>query len=330
MTEIAEREVAGWPAGELLPMRPRMQRLTLEIVLRAIFGVREADRLDRLRAALESLLDWARNPSRMALVALAGPDRVGRIPSFRRALEPVDAIIAEEIERRRRAPDLDERTDILSMLLGARHESGEPMSGQELRDELMTLLIAGHETTATALSWALERLARDPAAWARLREGEEEYRDAVIKETLRLRPVLPIVLRRLTAPLEIAGYELPAGVSVAPCIHLMHRRPDIYPEPHVFRPERFLERPAGTYTWIPFGGGVRRCLGASFALFEMSTVLRVIADRVRALEPDGPRAEPVARRMLTLVPGRDGSVRLRREPAPALAGAGQRGATSSD
>ncbi len=188
------------------------------------------------------------------------------------------------------------------------------MSDGELRDELMTLLVAGHETTATALSWALERLARHPDAWERLRSGDEAYLDAVIKETLRLRPVLPIVVRRLKAPMEIGGYELPAGVSVAPCILLVHRRPDVYPDPDAFRPERFLETPPGTYTWIPFGGGVRRCLGATFAEMELQVVLRRIASRV-ALEPVGD-PEPVRRRAITLVPARGGEVRVvgRREP----------------
>ncbi len=221
----------------------------------------------------------------------------------------LDDVIAEEIARRRAAPDLAERDDVLSMLLGARHEDdGSPMSDAELRDELITLLVAGHETTATALSWALERLARHPSAWARLRDGDEAYLEATIKETLRLRPVVPIVLRRLKAPMEIGGFELPAGVSAVPCIYLMHRRSDVYPDPRAFRPERFLERPAGTYTWIPFGGGVRRCLGASFAQFEMAAVLRVLARRCARLEPDGVVPEPIARRSITLVPGREGRV----------------------
>jgi cytochrome P450 len=191
------------------------------------------------------------------------------------------------------------------------------MTDEELRDELVTLLVAGHETTATALSWALERLARHPTAWRRLREGDEEYLDAVVKETLRLRPVLPIVVRRLTAPMTIGGFDLPAGVSVAPCIQLVHRRPDVYPEPRAFRPERFLERPAGTYTWIPFGGGVRRCLGASFAQFEMAAVLRVLARRAAALTPDRPAPECVARRSITLVPARQGQVAIDPAPVPA-------------
>jgi len=181
------------------------------------------------------------------------------------------------------------------------------MSGAELRDEPFTLLVAGHETTATALSWAIDRLVRLPDEWERLREEAlsdgDTYADAVAKETLRLRPVLPIVVRRLTRRAEIGGWALPAGTQVAPCIHLVHRRPDVYPDPHVFRPERFLEQPAGTYTWIPFGGGVRRCLGASFALFEMRTVLRVIA-RAAALRPARPEPERVTRRVITLTPGR--------------------------
>jgi cytochrome P450 len=185
------------------------------------------------------------------------------------------------------------------------------MTVEEIRDELITLLVAGHETTATALAWALERLARHPAAWTRLREevaaGEEDYLDAVVKETLRLRPVIPIVLRHLKAPMRIGGWDLPAGVTVVPCIYLVHRDPAVYPEPLAFRPERFIESPAGTYTWIPFGGGVRRCLGASFALFEMKTVLRVIAGRAR-LRADDPAPARSTRRAITLVPADEARV----------------------
>jgi len=181
------------------------------------------------------------------------------------------------------------------------------MSDQELRDELMTLLVAGHETTATALAWAVERLVRHPEKLTRLRDevaaGEDEYLDAVCKETLRLRPVLPVVARVLKQDVEIGGYRLPAGVTVTPCIHLIHRRPDIYPEPRRFRPERFLEQPAGTYTWIPFGGGVRRCLGATFALFEMKQVLSSIVSRMQ-LSPAVAEGERVTRRAITLSPGR--------------------------
>jgi cytochrome P450 len=221
-------------------------------------------------------------------------------------MRPVDELLRAEIRRRRASDDPGE--DVLSLLVEARHDDGSEMSESEIRDELLTLLVAGHETTATALSWALERLARHPRSWERLRTGDEDYLDAVVKETLRLRPVLPIVLRKLQQPMEIGGFELPAGVSVAPCIHLVHRRPDVYPDPHAFRPERFLERPAGTYTWIPFGGGVRRCLGASFALLEMKLVLRAVAAGIERLGPDRPESEPVSRRAITLVPGRDARV----------------------
>ena len=309
MTAVAEEEIAAWPGGEVVAARPAMQRITLEIVMRAIFGISDTSGLERLRAALTSMLDWTTKPSRLVVLVAAGPKGIPRIPEYRAVMRELDAVIAEEIARRRAAPDVAERDDVLSMLLGARHEDdGSPMTDAELRDELVTLLVAGHETTATALSWALERLARHPDAWARLRSGDEPYVDAVIKETLRLRPVLPIVLRRLKAPMEIGGWELPEGVSAVPSIYLLHRRPDLYPDPLAFRPERFIEKPAGTYTWIPFGGGVRRCLGASFAQFEMAAVLRVLARRCERLEPDALVPERTTRRSITLVPAREGSV----------------------
>ena len=262
IADIAAREVASWPRHAPVAVRPRMQELTLSVIMQAVFGVRD----ETLRAALADTLEWTTDPRRLLYVVLAGPDRVDR--AFRRAREPVDALLTAEIARRREAPDLADRTDILSMLLSA-----GAMDDATLKDELLTLLVAGHETTATALAWALERLARHPQAWARLKSGDEDYLDAVIKETLRLRPVIPIVLRVLKAPLTVAGLELPAGVAVAPCILIVHTRADVYPDPYAFRPERFLDQPAGTYTWIPFGGGVRRCLGAAFAEMEIRVVL---------------------------------------------------------
>jgi cytochrome P450 len=187
------------------------------------------------------------------------------------------------------------------------------MGNDELRDELMTLLVAGHETTATALAWAVERLVRHPEKLERLRDDDEsgEYADAVVKETLRLRPVLPIVVRKLTEDWEVGGRLLPKGATVAPCIHLIHRREDVYPDPRAFRPERFIERPAGTYTWIPFGGGVRRCLGASFAQFEMKVVLRELVARTKLTAPHA-ESERISRRAITLTPSHGARVVVER------------------
>lgn len=307
LTEIAEGEIDRWPAGTPFSLWPRMQAITLEVILRAVFGLEEGERLEALRTRLRGLLEASTSTATMALLALVGPERVTRLPMFRRELDPVDELIYAEIRERRHDSGLAEREDILSLLVQARHEDGEPMSDEELRDELVTLLVAGHETTATSLAWAIERLVRHPDKLERLRDevaaGDDEYLDAVCKETLRLRPVLPLVARVLKEEVEIGGYRLPAGVTVTPCIHLIHRRPGIYPEPRSFRPERFVERPAGTYTWIPFGGGVRRCLGATFALFEMRQVLSSIVARVE-LRPAARDSERVTRRAITLSPAR--------------------------
>ena len=226
-----------------------------------------------------------------------------------------DAVLFEEIRRRRADPDGAEGDDIFSLLLAARDENGEPLTDQELRDELMTLLVAGHETTATALAWLLERVTRSPRVLGRLldehRSGGDAYLDAVIKETLRLRPVVPAVIRRLQAPIELGPWDLPAGVYVAPSIYLLHRRPDLYPEPLEFRPERFLgDDPPGTYEWIPFGGGIRRCLGASFALFEMKAVVSTILERAELRPAPGAAPERTTRRAITLAPTRGGRIAL--------------------
>lgn len=326
MREVTDAEIAGWAPGQPLEVWPRMQSITLEIIMRAVFGLREGERLDRLRVALNEFLHFVVRPASMLGAAFLGPKRIGELKAFKRELKPVDDLLLAEIRERRTETDLEERDDILSMLLQARHEDGEPMSDSELRDELMTLLVAGHETTATSLAWAVERLVRHPAKLDRLHDevasGDEAYLDAVCKETLRLRPVLPLVVRLLTEPMEIGGYTLPAGAKVAPCIHLIHRRPEIYPDPAAFRPERFLETPAGTYTWIPFGGGVRRCIGATFALFEMRQVLATIVEQLD-LEAVSERSERVARRAITLTPGAGARVvvkpRVRRPVAAAAA-----------
>ncbi|HEV3048464.1 MAG TPA: cytochrome P450 [Solirubrobacteraceae bacterium] len=319
MSALAAREIERWPLGEPYPLRPRMQAVTLEIILQTVFGEADGARHERLREELRRLLDLASNPLRTLAIIALGPNRLGRLPAFRRDMERLNAPIYDVIAARRAEGDLSEREDILSLLMQATHEDGSPMTDQELRDELVTLLVAGHETTANALSWAAERLCRHPDKLERLRAelraGESAYLQAVVQETLRLRPVISIVARRLVEPMELGGRTLPAGVSITPAIHLVHRRPDIYPEPHAFRPERFIEAeggsPPGTYTWIPFGGGVRRCLGGAFAQFEMEAVLRELVLR-RTLAPARAKPERVYRRTITETPRHDAEVVLGR------------------
>jgi len=302
MREAAEAEAARWPRGEAFPVWPATQAITLEVIMRAVFGVEGSERLDPLRAALRELLDWAGERSRLFLLAFIGSKRMHRVSAFARATEAVSELLLEEIRRHRADPRLDEREDILSLLLQARYEDGSAMGDDELRDELVTLLVAGHETTATSLAWTFERLVHHPEVLARLQDAPEDgdYLDAVIKETLRLRPVLPIVVRKVHEPFEVGGWRLPVGSTIAPCIYLIHRDPRIYPDPLSFRPERFLDRPAGTYTWLPFGGGVRRCIGASFALFEMKEVLRTLLPLWDLSAAGAP--ERIVRRTITYVP----------------------------
>jgi cytochrome P450 len=227
--------------------------------------------------------------------------------------------------KERRAEKQSGRSDILAMLLQARHEDGSEMSGQEIRDELMTSLVAGHETTASQLAWGFERLAREPAVLERLteeidRDNGEEYLTATIYEILRLRPVLPNAEPRLTKQrVTIGGFRYPAGVALLASAYLVHHDPEIYPEPWVMRPERFLGSTPGTYTWLPFGGGRRRCLGASFALAEMKIVMRAVLNRY-VIEPADPRAEPTARRSITFSPGRGATVVLRKRAGAADSG----------
>jgi cytochrome P450 len=311
MAEVAQREVESWPQGEGIPLHPRMQALTLEIILRAVFGLESGERFDALRDRLGAVLAFGDNP--FSLTPPPEPDSLAmrmtlRIPMFAkffRDQEEADALIAEQIEERRR--DETERDDVLSMLLDARHEDGAPMSDQELRDELMTLLVAGHETTASALAWGFERLARSPEVLARLVEeidaGEDDaYLTATIQETRRRRPVIPNAAPRyVNEPIEVGGWSYPVGCALVPHAYLIHHDPDIYPDPYAFRPERFLDEGPGTYTWIPFGGGRRRCLGASFALQEMKIVLRAVLS-ARRLDPAGTPHEVAGRRNITIKP----------------------------
>lgn len=327
MTEVAEREASLWPRDEPIELHPRLQALTLEIILRAVFGLDRGRRLDALREKLTSILAMGASP--LSLLPMFQRDLGGRSVwgRFVRARAEADRLIFELIEERRR--DGGDRDDVLSMLLAARHEDDSPMSPQELRDELMTLLVAGHETTASELAWAFERLARSPAVLARLVEeidGDDgdAYLTATVQETLRRRPVLPNAAPRLVKKtVEIGGWTYPPGVCVVANSYLVHHDPTIYPDPYAFRPERFLDESPGTYTWIPFGGGRRRCLGASFATLEMKLVLRaILSDRdVRAAD-DG--LELSRRRAITLSPSKGATTVLRdrdavRAPKPAPA-----------
>ena len=320
MQEVTEDEVARWPRDEPVALHPRLQGLTLEVILRAVFGLEAGERLDDLRDRLTRILEFGARPSSMIPALQRG--RTWR--EFLRRREAADELIYEMIDARRGAHNGDGGDggdDVLAMLLAARHEDGSPMSPVELRDELMTLLVAGHETTASELAWAFERLARTPAVAARLVEeidsGDgDAYLTATVHETLRHRPVIPNAAPRLTMePVEIGGWTYPQGVCLLADAYLIHHDPDIYPDPYAFRPERFLDEAPGTYTWIPFGGGRRRCLGASFAQLEMKIVLRAVLGSSE-LAPAEPGSEPGRRRSITLSPGAGARAILRaRRPA---------------
>jgi cytochrome P450 len=333
MEEIVDAEIDSWPLGEELAIHPRMQAITLEVILRVVFGVAEGPRLEALRPLLTTVLEETASPFAQ-LIGLA-TRRFGGRPWARfegRLKEVVDLLYAEIAERRAEG-GLEERDDILSALMLARFEDGGAPSAEggseiagdderdrvqrdgdrltdtDLRDQLMTLLLAGHETTATALAWTFDLLLRHAQPLQRLREsleaGEDEYLRATISESLRLRPVVPLAGRRLNKELSVEGLTLPAGTDVTPAIWLAHTRADSYPEPFAFRPERFLGEAPDTYAWIPFGGGIRRCLGAAFAEFEMRIVLREVLTRCE-LHKASPAPEKIGRRNITLSP-RDGT-----------------------
>ncbi len=329
--EVTEREVRAWGAERELALHPRMQALTLEIVLRAVFGLDPGPRLDAMREHLGDMLSFGDNP----LSLLGQPpdwqlplwERLPMTAGFFRSQRRVDELLYEQITERRL--ESDERADVLSMLLEARHADGSPMSDDEIRDELLTLLVAGHETTASSLAWTFQQLALAPAALGSLadevRAGEANgYLTATINETLRHRPVLPGTMpRHVVKPIEVGGWHYEPGVSLQANAYLVHHDPDIYPEPHAFRPERFLDTKPGTYTWIPFGGGRRRCLGASFALLEMRIV---IAEILRTYDVSAAHAgpEPAVRRGISVTPSRGARVRVRARstasaPAPGRA-----------
>jgi cytochrome P450 len=297
---IVRADVARWPRGRPFPLLPRMREITSEVILRVVFGLEESARLDELRRSLRRLL--AMGSSWMAVPALRrdlGPIRPwGR---FLDAKAAVDELLRAEV-RQRRGAEGPAGDGAIDQLMGG-------MDDAELVDALMTLLVAGHETTATSLAWCFELLLRRPELVARLREDAAEARllDAVVRETLRVRPVFRYTSRRLRTPLALDGHTIPAGAAVGAAIYLAHRRPDRYPDPDAFRPERFLDAAPAPGAWAPFGGGVRRCIGASFVAYEMALVVREVLGAVE-LRPASRRPEPIRIRAVTLVPGRGARV----------------------
>jgi cytochrome P450 family 135 len=305
VAELAGREVGTW-SGRVVTLE-RMKRLTLEVILRVVFGARGEEEIAPLREAVHGTLDSVRSMPRMLAMALVQRDLGPRSPwgRFRLAVERFDALLLDVVARRRAEPAGD---SMLALLLEARDEHGNPPTDRHLRDQLVALLVAGHDTSAASLAWAFERLARHPEVQARLREGDTAYLDAVVKEALRVRPALTIAPRRLTAPATVAGWPLPAGVHVTACLWLAMRREDLWPRASAFHPERWLDgdAPPTPLSWIPFGGGVRRCAGAPFAEMEMREVLRAAAGLT--LTPVRPEPEQARRSALVVTPDRGGEV----------------------
>ena len=312
VAEVTEREVESWPRGTPIELHSRLQALTLEIILRAVFGLDPGPRLEAIRTRLTEILDIGTKPGSLIPALQRAPLGIGPWARFDRLKSETDALMYELIEERRAAQE--DRDDILSMLLEARHEDGSPMSDIEIRDELMTLLVAGHETTASSLAWAFERIARTPRVGERLAEtvaaDDDAYVLATIQETLRRRPVIPNAAPRLVKkPVTVGGWEYPPDILLVASAYLVQHDPEIYPNPYEFRPERFLDEPPGTYTWIPFGGGRRRCLGASFAQLEMKLVLKAVFAN-SAIQPVHDGMETPRRRAITISPRAGGTIVL--------------------
>jgi cytochrome P450 len=310
MREIADAEIDRWPLNTPFASHTSMQTITLRVILRAVFGIEDAVKMVELERLLPKLLGSPALMWPFLQVDLGKHSTWGRFLATRDA---VDRILFDEIARRRTDPGLDQRSDVLSMLVEAHDEHGEQMSDVELRDQLMTLLLAGHETTATALAWTLERLTRNPRVLSRLRESlvkeQDDYLECVIKESMRSRPVVSYAMRYVTEPFEVGGYTAPAGAFLGTSIILAHSHPTQYPEPEEFRPERFADKRTDTYSWVPFGGGVRRCLGASFAMYEMKIVLRRVLERCELSAPSHKPERP-KRRLVTFVPANGAQIVL--------------------
>ncbi len=317
--ESADLEIESWPLREPFALPPSMQSLTLSVILRAVFGYEPGPAEQELRYRLRAMIEPLARPRGMLLMFT-----LGRLGADRRAAQrfetnrrAVDEILYAEIARRRSQDHLEDRDDVFSALLLAEDERGERLSDREVRDELVTLLLAGHETTATGLAWTFDLLLHSPSVLQRALEGDDAYIDAVVKESLRVRPVIPGVGRVVRGePFALNGYRIPVGVEINPSIRMIHRRADLYPHPHLFRPERFLDPDApDTYTWVPFGGGTRRCLGASFALMEMRVVVRRVLERA-SVRPADPELEKVQFRAITLAPREGVRVTLAGTPRP--------------
>jgi cytochrome P450 len=318
MREAADAEIDAWPIGEPFAIHASMQALTLRVIVRAVFGYADDDPGERrLTDALREMVAplASRNGLVIAASLIRGRGRSRAAQRFGRARRLVDELLFAEIARRRADPDLAGRDDVFSGLLLAHDEHGEGLTDEEVRDELLTLLLAGHETTATGLAWTFDLLLHEPRVLARASERDDAYLDAIVKESLRIRPVIQGVGRVVRErPFALGGYEIPVGVEINPSIRTIHRRADLYPEPQRFLPERFLAEDApDTYTWIPFGGGTRRCLGASFATTEMRVVLSAVLERCELEAVDRRQARP---QMRTITIGPKGGVRVRQTRAP--------------
>jgi cytochrome P450 family 135 len=319
VVDVARREIAAWPRGERIALWPRMQAISSEVLMRSTFGPVETESLRRLSERLRRLTAWLNDPRRLAFTTVLGPSWLSRSRGFRAVMEPVETSVLEEVRRRRTSSTPAEHEDVLTMLERAHAHSGAPMNERELRDELVTLLSDG--PTSTSLAWAFERLLRHPDKLERLREEildgrNDSYAEAVMKETLRLCPVVPLIMRKLLAPMELDGHTIPAGATAAPCPYLIHRREDIYPGARTFVPERFLGTPAPSYSWIPFGGGVRRCLAAGFAQLTIKRVIQTVLSEVELQPVNGASSESAARSSVAFAPADQAlAIVTRRGPA---------------
>jgi cytochrome P450 len=327
MRDCADREIDAWPADEPFSLLASMQSLTLRVIVQAVFGYAPGPAEEELRRRLRAMIEPLATTRGALTVAtvMRGRGRGKAAIAFEQRKRAVDELVYAEIARRRDQEDLAERDDVFSALLLARDEDGNALSDREVRDELITLLLAGHETTATGLAWTFDLLLHDRRVLERARDGDTAYLDAVIKEALRIRPVIPGIGRVVRqAPFRIGDYEVPVGMEINPSIRTIHRRADLYPQPTQFRPERFLDAGApDTYTWIPFGGGTRRCLGASFAQMEMRTVVARVLERAD-LQPVDEKPAKAQFRVITLAPKGGVQVRMAAPPRPASLRAPQR------